>query len=108
MADNEIAVEELSYETQELGEQAIQSSPGVVGFVVVQIQASPTNRYVEATGFLNGTPVCHASAADNSVPNVISTNKQSFTMPVPSGVRFNVTTNLSNPAGHVRVFRIRA
>ncbi len=60
------------------------------GFVVVRLQASPADRTVIAHGFVNNELVASASAADNQVPDVISTATQTFTMPVPRGSRFKI------------------
>lgn len=67
----------------------------LAGFVVVMVQATPSARYVEAQGFLNGMLVCRASAADN-FNGTISTAVDSFTLPVRYGDSWRVTGNVAS------------
>ena len=93
-------MEEYDFDIEGLDASAV-SSGLLSGFAVVRVNASPTHRYVEARGYLNGKLVCSASGADQNVTNVRSTATQSFTLPVPKGAKLKITTNLSNNAGHV-------
>lgn len=74
--------------------------------LMVSLQAHRGNRYVEAEGYINGRLVCAASAADNHLAGVISTPKQSFTLPVPPGARWLIRWNIPNNNGEVRITRL--
>ena len=60
------------------------------GFIVVRIQATRTARQVGADGFVDNELVASASAADNLLDGVISSNRQTFTMPVQAGDKWRV------------------
>lgn len=60
------------------------------GFVVVRLQANPSNRAVAADGYIDGEIVASASAAHNAGDKVISSATQTFTMPVPRGAKWMV------------------
>lgn len=64
------------------------------GFITAVLKTSPTNRYLEAAGYVNGLRVAAATAADNAVSGVISSGEQSFTMPVPKGASVQVVANV--------------
>lgn len=63
------------------------------GYVVVKIECSPAVRNESVDGYVDGIKVIAASAADNSLPGVISSARQSFTMPVPPGSSWRVVAN---------------
>ena len=93
-------MEEYEFELEGLATST--ASAGLIaGFAIIRVAASPTQRYVEARGYLNGKLICSASGADQNVPNVRSTATQSFTLPIPKGAKLKIVTNLPNPSGHV-------
>src|ERR1043165_1643427 len=55
------------------------------GFVIVRLFAKVPSRDVIASVLVNGETVASASAADNFVENVISSQTQSMTVPAPGG-----------------------
>lgn len=55
------------------------------GFVIVRLFAKVPLREVMASVVVNGEVVASASVADNFVENVISSQAESMTVPVPSG-----------------------
>lgn len=63
------------------------------GFIVVRIQArntSPQARSILVDGYVDDEHVTSASAADNHLDGVISSGRQSFTMPVQAGDKWRV------------------
>jgi hypothetical protein len=73
---------------------------GTAGFVIVSIEASPQKRQASARLFVNGVDskgvaeqIAAASAADNFVADVISSQLASLTAPVTSGVKWKVVVS---------------
>ncbi len=74
------------------------------GFIVVAIEANPTNRYVEVSFRMNGQYVGKMTAADNHVPNVISTGAQITTIPISKGTSWQISWNVPNNNNEVRLW----
>ncbi len=75
------------------------------GFVVVMLNAGPTseeNRYVAATGFLEGQQIVGGAAQDNKTIGTYSITFNSFVMPVPKGKRWSIKVN-KNDTSSVKI-----
>ena len=74
--------------------------------LVVRLEGNgPNMRDVYVRVFLNGTLVANGSAADNSAPNVISTNLDTVTVPIPNGSKVRIDKT-GNGIAEARLFRL--
>ena len=87
----------MSYRNVPLDANGQASDPSAMGsyggYVVIKIECSPAARNEAIEGFVDGIKVIAATAADNNSDSVISSSKQSFTMPVPPGSTWKVVAS---------------
>jgi hypothetical protein len=86
----------MPYERREINTEYT----GTAGFVIATIDGSPQKRSAIARLFVTGSrpkdvaePIAAASAADNFVADIISTQHASLTAPVPSDAKWKVVVD---------------